>query len=95
MVFVRSVSTVSLTAAGKRGLELGQQLLDTFDHLDGIGPGLALYVDNDGRGFRSSRRRACCFRYTVTDPGYVGEHDRGAVLIGDDKILVGLCFESS
>ena len=92
MVLVRSVRTVSLIGGGKRGLELGQQLFDACDHLNGIGAGLALDVDNHGRGFVHPGGELGVFD-TVADPGYVGEHDRGAVLIGDDEIPVACARE--
>ena len=87
MVLVRSVSTVSLTAAGSVAWSLGSSSSILFDHLNGIGAGLPLDVDNDGRGFVHPGGELGVFD-TVTDLRYVGEHDRCAVLVGDDEITI-------
>ena len=49
MVTVRSVSTVTSTAAGSDALQLRQQRLDAVDDLDHVRAGLALDVDDDRR----------------------------------------------
>ena len=50
----------------QRRLQLRQQRLDAVDHLDDVGAGLALDVEDDRRRRRSSRRRAWCSRAPST-----------------------------
>ena len=46
----------------QRRLQLRQQLLDAVDHLDDVGAGLALDVEDDRRRRRSPTRRGACSR---------------------------------
>ena len=50
MVLVRSVRTVTSTAAGSELDSVRQQLLDAVDHLDHVGARLALDVEDDAGG---------------------------------------------
>ena len=87
MVLVRSVRTVSFTAAGSVAWSLGSSSSMARDHLNGIGAGLALDVDNDRRGFVHPGGKLGVFD-TVAHPGYIGEHDGGAVFVGDDEVAI-------
>ena len=46
---------------GQRRLQLRQQRLDAVDHLDDVGAGLALDVEDDRRRRRSSTPRGATF----------------------------------
>ena len=74
MVVVRSVSTVTWTADGSDALQLRQQLLDAVDHLDDVGAGLALDVDDDGRPVVHPGRLPDVLG-AVDHVGHVGEQD--------------------
>ena len=78
MVTVRSVSSATSIEAGSDGLQLRQQLLDAVDHLDHVGAGLALDVEDDRRHLVHPRGEAHVLR-AVDHVGDVGEADRRAV----------------
>ena len=69
----------------QRRLQLRQQRLDAVDDLDDVGAGLALDVEDDRRRRRSSRRPGATFSAPSIDVGDVGEADRRAVAVGDDR----------
>ena len=60
MVVVRSVMTLTFTAAGSDACNLREQLLDGVDDADDVGSGLALNVEDDGRRRVRPRRPDCC-----------------------------------
>ena len=68
---------------GKRRFELGQQLLDAVDDLDGVGSGLPLDVEDDG-GRVVHPGGELRVLHPVDDMGDLVEHDRRTVAIGDD-----------
>ncbi len=87
MAVVRSVRVVTWMPAGRLACKLRQQLLDALDDADGVGAGLALHVEDDGRGLVHPRGLLAVFD-AVDDVGDVVEHDGRAVAIGDDDVLV-------
>ncbi len=87
MVLVRSVRTVSFIATGSVAWSLGSSSSMLRDHLNGVGAGLALDVDNHRRGFVHPGSQLGIFD-TIADSGYVGEHDRGAVFIGNNEVAI-------
>ena len=87
MVTVRSVSGMHLHRGRQAGLQLRQQLLDAVDHLDDVGSGLALDVQDDGGALVGPGGQLHVFR-AVDHLGHVAQPDRGAVAVGDDQILV-------
>ena len=86
IVSVRSVSIATSTAAGSDALSCGSSALDAVDHLDDVGAGLALDVDDDGRRRRSAHAARRDVLGAVDDVGHVGEPHRRAVAIGDDQV---------
>ena len=66
MVVVRSVRIATLHRRRQRRRELRQQLLDAVDHLDDVGAGLPLDVQDHRRACRSSTRPACTFSASST-----------------------------
>ena len=89
MVTVRSVTTVRLTPAGIARCSLGNFGADLAHHLDHVGAGLALDVDDDGRRALVPAADAVVLQ-PVDDDGDVADGDRRAVAVGDDDRLVGL-----
>ena len=89
MVTVRSETTVRFTPAGISALHLGNFGADLLDHVDHVGAGLALDVDDDGRRALVPAAGAVVLQ-PVDDDGDVADGDRRAVAIGDDDRLVGL-----
>ena len=76
-----------LDGGGQGGLELGQEALDAVHHRDDVGPGLALDIYDDGGRLVHPRRELDVFD-AVDDVGHVGQPHGGAVLVGDDDLLV-------
>ena len=87
IVTVRSVSTATSIAAGSDAVSCGNCSLDAIDHLDHVGAGLALDVEDDRRHLVHPRREAHVLR-VLDHLGDVGEEDRRAVAIGDHQRLV-------
>src|SRR6185437_15657071 len=71
-------------------LDLGQQLLDGIHHLDDVGAGLALDIDQDGGGVVGPAGQLVVLG-ARQDIGHVAQIDRGAVLVGHHDVLIGLC----
>ena len=88
MVVVRSVSGVTVTDAGSEAVICRQQLLDAVDHLDDIGAGLALDVDDDRRRARSSRPTSLVFSAPCSTVATSDELDRRAIAVGDHRVAV-------
>ena len=89
MVTVRSVSTPTSTAAGSVDDDARQQRLDAVDHLDDVGAGLALDIEDDRR--RRVRPGAeLDVLGAVGDVGDVATAAPVAVAVGDDGVGV-LC----
>ena len=74
-----------------------QQLLDAVHHLDDVGAGLPLDVDDHGRHLIHPGGLANVFDI-VDDVGHLGEfhrgavavgHDQGAVIVGGEQLIVG------
>ena len=78
--------------AGKRVDQLRQEFLDAVDHLDGVGAGLALDVQDDRRSVVDPGGELGVL-HAVDDLCHVGEHDRRAVAVGDDHGPVGIAGE--
>src|SRR5208282_4324122 len=79
-------------------LKLRHELLDALDHADGVGPRLALHVQDD-RGGLVHPRRLIVVLYAIHDAGYVGQHHRRTVaernynfpiVVGGDQLIVGV-----
>ena len=87
MAVVRSVSVVTLMAAGRLASSCGSNSLDALDHADGVGAGLALDVEDDRRGLVHPGGLLGVLD-AVHDVGDVVQHDRRAVAVGDDDVLV-------
>ena len=60
---------------------------DALHHLDDVGPGLALDIEDDRRGGADPGGQLGVFR-RVLHRGHIGQPDRGAVAIGDDQAAV-------
>ena len=75
---------------GQRGAQLRQQRIDAVDHLDDVGAGLALHIDDDRRRQVSPGGELGVFR-AGDDSGDIRQPHRRAVAIGDDQgaILIG------
>ena len=87
MVVVRSVSGLTVIAAGSDSRERGQELLDAVDDLDDVGAGLALNVDDQRRRRVHPRLQAIVLGPDL-DLRDIGEPDRRAVAVGDDRFRV-------
>ena len=74
---------------GQAGGKLREQLAHAIDHLDDVGPGLPLDVDQDGGEFAGPRGKTTIFG-GVLDAGDVAEAERGVIPPGDDQIAVFL-----
>ncbi|MDT4883244.1 hypothetical protein FQZ97_1192710 [compost metagenome] len=67
--------------------EAGQQGLDALDHLDHIGAGLALHIDQHRFVAIGPGRQAIVFR-AIDDLGDILQAQRRAVLVTEDQLAV-------
>ena len=74
----------------QRRLQLRQQALDVVDHLDDVGAGLALDVENDRGGRRFIQAASLVFCAPSTAFGDVAEPHRRAVAVGDDEVAIAV-----
>ena len=80
-------------ALGHGGAELREEGLHPVGHLDDVGAGLALHVEDDG-ALRTRPAGELRVLHAVDHVGHVVEPDGGAVLVGDDQgVEVGGAFE--
>ncbi len=73
---------------GKRGRKLRQHSLDAVNHLDGIGSGLALDVEEDRRSEVLPGGELAVL-HSVDDPSHVAQHHRCSVAVRHDDRFVG------
>ena len=84
MLVVRSVRVVTWIDAGRLASSCGSIALDALDDADGVGAGLALDVENDGRGLVHPGGLLGVL-HAVDDVGDVVQKDRRAVAVGDRR----------
>jgi hypothetical protein len=76
-------------AGRDRALQFGNFRADLAHHLDHVGAGLPLNIDDDG-GRALIPAAGAIVLQPIDDVGDVADSDRGAVAIGDDDGLVGV-----
>ena len=87
MVVVRSVSGLTVIAGRQRLAQRRQYAFDAVDHLDDVRAGLALNVDDQRRRRVHPGLEAGVLGRDL-DPRDVGQPDRRAVAVGDDRVRV-------
>src|SRR6201999_2162781 len=78
-----------IDAGGNGALQFWNFRADLADHVDDVGAGLALNVDDDGRRALVPTTGAVVLQ-PVDDLGDVADGDRRAVAVGDNDRLVGV-----
>ncbi len=78
-----------IQAGRHAGRHFRQQRLDAFDHVDDIGTGLALDVEQDRLALVGPGREALVLG-AVDDVGDILQPQRGAILIGEDQLGIFL-----
>ena len=86
---VLSATMSTCIDGGRLASSCGSCRLDLVDRLDDVGARLALHVEHDGR--RAVEPGALLDVLSgLADRGHVAQHDRRAVLVGDDRVEIVL-----